>query len=91
MEEISDEILKELSSETSRSFILIDELFLAREPLIKQRNELIDSPFYLFRNNLQKKVAQIDIELDKLDLEIWQHRKDNLILEKEFIEEMREK
>ena len=90
VEEISDEILKELSSETSRSFILIDELFLAREPLIKQRNELIDSPFYLFRNNLQKKVAQIDIELDKLDLEIWQHRKDNLILEKEFIEEMRE-
>jgi len=30
VEEISDEILKELSSETSRSFILIDELFLAR-------------------------------------------------------------
>ena len=90
VEEISKEILKEISSETSRSFIFIEGLFLAREPLIRQRNALIDSPFYLFRKNLQKKVAKIDVELDELDLEIWHHRKDSLMLEKEFIEEMRE-
>jgi hypothetical protein len=58
-----------------------------KELLIKQRNKIVDSPFYLFRKSLQEKLCRLDVELDQIDLEIFRER-GGFILEKEFIEEM---
>ena len=53
---------------------LLTELYRKREPLVESRNLLIDKPFFLFRPALKRKVKQIDVLLDSIDLEIWVYR-----------------
>ena len=45
-------------------------LFRLRQPLVRQRNTLIDKPLFLFRGSLRARVKEIDGCLDIVDSEI---------------------
>jgi len=84
------QIMENMLSETEKASILIDELIRSREPLIRTRSALVQTPFFLFRKRLRREVADLDKEIDEIDLELLKHRRSYNSLSRELIEEMRE-
>lgn len=65
----------------------VDELEKKRELLIRARSGLVGRPFFMYRKKLQKKVKEIDRQLDPIDMEICNYYKSlTKQLEKEYRE-----
>lgn len=66
----------------------IEKLFEMREPLIKERNRILDNVFKYFHPIYQSKLKNIDAKIDEIDLQIYSFQKAlNPPIKEELIEE----
>ncbi len=90
----SDTLLKQTKSDLESSSIaitleknqeqIIENIMNLKKPLIQARNKILDNPLKYFLPYYKRKLAKIDIELDKLDLLLYQLEKENFIEENEL-------
>ncbi len=89
MQKANEEAIEDLVIETEKSTTILDELLERRFPLIQQRHQLVDRPFFLFRRRLLNRVGEIDAQIAVIDGELGRYRRKALGVDRIFLDDIR--
>ncbi len=89
VQKANEETIEDLITETEKATTIFDELLERREPLIRQRNKLVDKPFFLFRKQLLTRVSEIDEQVAIIDRELGRHRREAQCIDRAFLDEIK--